>query len=304
MGNGYMSSSRPSLRPARPLRLFFSRASLRVRAGGACAGFAPGILLALLWLPLLHPSASAGQNATRPGAEATGEATGTVGTAGKEAGAVRAPTSSGGGVVTVDARLGDAIAAYALQRFTRARRAFRMLAEDGNAEAAWRLARMIEAGIGGPADREEALHWYVRAARAGHEKALARLVALGLDAHALSATQETAAAGGRTEGGTAAGRERHALLDRASLARLAGEGRVWAMIELARRLAAGRGGPVDPEGALRWLERAQALSDDPRERRWLEESTARLRRSVDAVGGGPSAAADVPADRAGADRAG
>lgn len=196
-----------------------------------------------------------------------------------------------------DIRLGDAIAAYALQRFAKARRDFRRLAEAGNAQAAWRLAQMIEKGIGGPADHEEALYWQMQAARAGHQGALARLAVLGLDPQEMSQPRgkgrdidPTAADTGDGD----AARSHPVVLDRARLVRMAEEGRVWAMIELARKLAAGDGGAVDLPTALRWLERARERTRSDRERIWLDHSMAQLRKALMATTGTASPSASRP----------
>ncbi|RMF16685.1 MAG: sel1 repeat family protein [Alphaproteobacteria bacterium] len=187
-----------------------------------------------------------------------------------------------------DIRLGDAIAGYALQRFAEARRDFRKLAEAGNAQAAWRLAQMIEKGIGGPADHEEALYWQMQAARAGHQGALARLAALGLDPQEISQPPGMGKDKDPTPADTGdghAGRFHLLVLDRARLERMADEGRVWAMIELARKLAAGDGGAVDLPAALRWLERARERTRSDRERTWLEHSIVQLRNALIATTG-------------------
>ncbi len=192
---------------------------------------------------------------------------------------VSAPPSHSGGAAPIDARLGDAIAAYALQRFSEARHRFRELAEQGDAEAAWRLAQMIEKGIGGPGDREEALYWYVQAARRQHQGALARLVALGVDGRMTPPSRhgEDPLTARSSDGGA---KRTPPFPDRARLERLAGEGRLWAMIELARRLAAGRDGAIDLRGALDWLERARKEAPSPHQRVWLDHGIARLRGAL------------------------
>ncbi|MBQ6669472.1 MAG: sel1 repeat family protein [Deltaproteobacteria bacterium] len=53
--------------------------------------------------------------------------------------------------------------------------ACRKAALEGDIETMYRLGRMYEVGLRVPCDREEAAHWYFRAARRGHAKAQFRL---------------------------------------------------------------------------------------------------------------------------------
>ncbi len=154
------------------------------------------------------------------------------------------------------AALGEAKALYALQRFDRARKAFAALAEAGHAEAAYRLALMLETGEGGPADPETALRWLIVAARAGYEPACRDLAARrGIARENLSC--------GKAEG------EGDILLHEAEA------GDVKAMILLARAKAAARDGKPDLAGAVVWLERAAARGD-ARIKAYVAEALARI----------------------------
>ncbi|GER05277.1 hypothetical protein JCM17846_29590 [Iodidimonas nitroreducens] len=71
--------------------------------------------------------------------------------------------------------LGDGIAAFSLQDYEQAHAIFLPLAENGDAEAAFRLGRMLESGYGTAPDQEAAKGWYEKAANAGHELARQKL---------------------------------------------------------------------------------------------------------------------------------
>ncbi|GIX17863.1 MAG: hypothetical protein KatS3mg119_2049 [Rhodothalassiaceae bacterium] len=150
------------------------------------------------------------------------------------------PASAGG---AASPALGDAKALYALQRFAQARAAFRALAEAGEAEAAFRLALMLEAGQGGPADPEAALRWLVKAAQAGFAPACEML------AHRRGGREDAAVVCAAGAGG-----------DDPVLAE-AEAGDVRAMLLVARAKAAGEDGPPDLEAAVAWLRRAGAAGD-------------------------------------------
>ncbi len=154
-------------------------------------------------------------------------------------GAALQPASAGD---VAPAALGDAKALYALQRFEQARAAFRALAEAGEAEAAFRLALMLEAGQGGPADPEAALRWLVKAAQAGFAPACEML------AHRRGGRADAAVCAAGTGGDDAVLAEAEA-------------GDVRAMLLVARAKAAGEDGPPDLEAAVAWLRRAGAAGD-------------------------------------------
>ncbi len=154
------------------------------------------------------------------------------------------------------AALGEAKALYALQRFDRARQAFAALARAGHAEAAFRLALMLETGEGGPANPERALHWLHMAARAGYEPACQELAARrGIAGKALSCGKEDA--------------------DGDLLLHEAEAGDVKAMLLLARAKAAAQDGKLDLEGAVAWLTRAAARGD-VRVKTYVAEALARI----------------------------
>ncbi len=187
------------------------------------------------------------------------------------------PASAGEGAVSVSpsAALGEAKALYALQRFDRARRAFAVLAKAGHAEAAFRLALMLETGEGGPTDPEAALHWLHVAARAGYEPACRELAARR------GVAREDLACG-REEGGG------DLLLHEAEA------GDVKAMLLLARAKAAARdGNGPDLEGAVVWLRRAAARGD-ARIRAYVTEALARICAQPAA----PAGCRQVPTDPA------
>ncbi len=176
--------------------------------------------------------------------------------AGVSALALQARAGDGSAPVPQSAALGEAKALYALQRFARARKAFAALAEAGHAEAAFRLALMLETGEGGSADPETALRWLLVAARAGYEPACRELaVRRGVAREDLSCGK--------------AGAEGDILLHEAEA------GDVKAMLLLARAKAAARGGKPDLEGAVVWLERAAAQGDD-RIKAYVAEALARI----------------------------
>ena len=172
---------------------------------------------------------------------------------------VRGPAYAGEEPVAAapSAALGEAKALYALQRFDRARKAFAALAKGGNAQAAFRLALMLETGEGGPADPEAALRWLHVAARAGYEPACRELAARrGL-------ARESLVCGREEETGDL-------LLHEAEA------GDVKAMLLLARAKAAARDGRApDLEGAVVWLQRAAARGD-ARIRAYVAEALARI----------------------------
>jgi len=134
--------------------------------------------------------------------------------------------------------LGDGIAAFAVRDYARARSIFRDLAEDGNAEAAFRLGWMFESGHGVAADAEAAIRWYRRAVEAGHAAARERL-------SRLTAPKDA--------------EEPEALAEMRSAAE---EGSVHAMIRLGKLYALGESVPLDPAAARRWFERAVAVAPE------------------------------------------
>ncbi len=69
----------------------------------------------------------------------------------------------------------DRGAPHAPRDLVEARRWYRAAAEQGHAEAAYRLAELLILGFGGPKDRSEGLEWLRRAAEAGHAGAGGKL---------------------------------------------------------------------------------------------------------------------------------
>lgn len=156
--------------------------------------------------------------------------------------------------VEAEESLGDAIAAWALQDFARARTIFEELAADGDVEAAYRLGVLHESGHVGDPDRDLATRWYRKASEAGHASARERLLAL-----------EDAIAG---------------ETDFARLNAAAEAGSLQAMVQLARVHASGEGAPLDLDAARHWLSEAQLRSDgvDDRVFHWTTQALAALER--------------------------
>ncbi len=165
----------PGRRPAKPAAV---PAAARVRAGRAARG--PGVtrgacaaLLAAVLLAGLAPARGAGAERGAAGPAAQGatdvdaSAPGTVraGAAGRGAPDADAPgpDSRPSGAAESGAAGADFAAAQALLERGDAARARGLLARlslDGDPRAQRALARMLVAGVGGPADREEAMGWF------------------------------------------------------------------------------------------------------------------------------------------------
>jgi len=154
--------------------------------------------------------------------------------------------------------LGDGIAALARRDYDKAETIFRGLAEDGNAEAAFRLGWMYASGHGRETDQAAARRWYARAAEEGHSKARARLTALR----------------GRDESGKSGEGGKRNRLEALTAAAEAGAPR--AMIRLGRAYAMGRNAAVDPQAARRWFERALAAAPKGRLAQYARNALAKL----------------------------
>lgn len=70
---------------------------------------------------------------------------------------------------------GDAVAAYSLQDFEKARRIWTPMADAGGLDAQYRLAMLYELGKGIPVNDERAAHYYRLAAEQGHSGAQMRI---------------------------------------------------------------------------------------------------------------------------------
>ena len=71
-----------------------------------------------------------------------------------------------------DMDLASGIAAFEAKEFRRALQLLTPLAEDGNADAQFRLAIMCQNGLGRVASEDQALHWMNASASQGHGLAL------------------------------------------------------------------------------------------------------------------------------------
>ena len=65
--------------------------------------------------------------------------------------------------------------AYERGDYETALKEFRLLAEQGNAEAQYNLGNMYRSGLGMPQDYQEAMKWYRRAAKQGYASAQSNL---------------------------------------------------------------------------------------------------------------------------------
>jgi TPR repeat protein len=63
--------------------------------------------------------------------------------------------------------VGDGIAAYSLQEYERANQIWQALAEQGDAEAQYRLGLLYDLGLGVEQNSKTALHWFEKAGDAG-----------------------------------------------------------------------------------------------------------------------------------------
>lgn len=117
-------------------------------------------------------------------------------------------------------------------RFAEARRSLASQAEAGDARAQFGLAMLLDAGRGGPVDREAAREWLRRSAEAGYAPAQAQL----------GQWREIGRDGPPDPAGAALW-----------YARAAARGHPPAALELARLYAAGEGVPRNPDLAEAWL---------------------------------------------------
>jgi len=136
--------------------------------------------------------------------------------------------------------------AYSDGDFATARTILQPLAEGGDADAEYRLAKLYESGYGVPANRRRAFDWYRKAADQQHHLAEYRLARLISYDHTLLAdltdTQQDAEA--------------------ARLFQLAAEAGVApAQAQYGYFLAIGRGLPPDTAAALVWSRRAAEQGD-------------------------------------------
>lgn len=145
-----------------------------------------------------------------------------------------------------------------------------------NANAKLRLARMYRSGEGVPADREEALLWYLQLADSGHALAQFELAAL-IEAGARGVPDREGALHWyrkAAEGGDRLAQRRLALLYAAGqwVGRDFAEARRWfalaaaradadSQLALGRMLMRGEGGPPDPDAGAEWLRLAAAAGN-------------------------------------------
>jgi TPR repeat protein len=129
--------------------------------------------------------------------------------------------------------LKQAMSEFDRDDMTAAAQAFRTLADQGNASAAYWYGHALENGFGVPADPKMALAEYRRAWAGGSAAAARRLGELDINGNLVPPNF----AEGRT-----------------LLIQAAQRGDIRAALDLGRVLRNGIGGPADPVGAYAWLE--------------------------------------------------
>ena len=143
-------------------------------------------------------------------------------------------------------RIAEARAAEARGDDRAARRLWGELANDGDIEAMWRVARLLQEGRGGDRDASRAFFWLHKAAIAGRPEAQ-RAVARAYQ--------------------TGDGVERNAVAAALWHRRLAEVGDAEAQFRLAEMFERGEGVPQDLFTALKWFDRAAAQGHEPALRR-------------------------------------
>jgi hypothetical protein len=136
-----------------------------------------------------------------------------------------------------DAGLQRGELAYRTGRMDAAMQAYAQAADQGNAEAAYRLGHMLATGIGGRRDQHRAVRYMVQAARSGHSGARFMLGYWHLVGWGVEQDERLAAQNFR---------------------QAADQGEAFAQYNLALMHATGSGVAKDLEAARQWLQRARA----------------------------------------------
>lgn len=152
-------------------------------------------------------------------------------------------------------------AAYAFNTSDIAAGVFRFqikLAEQGNAEAQYKVGEMYEKGKGVPKDMTKANEWFNKAAKQGHKKAKYKLLYLEIQANGLNDVTKTQVDNIRKE---------------------AAAGVPDAQYFLGKMYATGTGVPKSLNNALAWLNKAtfNGISEAEHEAIAVDEELARIR---------------------------